>query len=271
MESRLLKYKKKKRKNKFKLFCVLSSLTILLCSTLLLEMLPGTHAWFITKSTAVGTIQNAKSSDLVNIKVGNTKYLNQCKIKSTLTVKNISSTDIPIKIKLIKPNNNESLMADITLQGNSMYTTDPTVINLQEDQCSKKNIEYQVIGFNGYINEYIPIPVDEQKLQATSGSPVINQANANNNPLAPVQGSEQNINTPSSVNSSQGSGPVNNTSAVGIDGTANSQSSIGASTNGIEQAPQGSGPTGNSSASTPVDSSGNISQTQGTESAPIQP
>jgi hypothetical protein len=270
METRLLKYKKKNRRTKFILNLVLSSFIILICSITILSKIPGTYAWFETKSSAVGVIQNAKTSDLVEIQVGNIKYIGQCKVKTTLSVRNISKTDIPLKIQLVNIYSKDKIVSDITLQGNSKYTTDPTVINLNKDQCSNNNIEYRVIGYNGYINEVIPIQLNLQKLQESSTSLDKNQVNVNNVTPSPVQGIENN-NTTKSETAIEGTGPVNNSSPVAVNGTANGQSSIGAATNGIQQDPPDAGTTVNNSTSTSVDTSGIGSQTQGTESALTQP
>jgi hypothetical protein len=270
METRLLKYKKKNRRTKFILNLVLSSFIILLCSITILSKIPGTYAWFETKSTAVGVIQNAKTSDLVEIQVGNIKYIGQCKVKTSLSVKNISSTDIPIKIQLVNLDSKDKTVSDISLQGNSKYTTDPTMINLNKDQCSINNIEYRVIGYNGYINELIPIQLNLQKLQEPSTSLDKNQVNVNNVTPSPVQGIENNNKTDSKT-VIDGTGPANTSSTVSIADPTNGQSSIGNATNGIQQAPPDSGTTINKSTSTSVDTSGNGSQTQGTESALTQP
>jgi hypothetical protein len=270
METRLLKYKKKNRRTKFIVNLVLSSFIILICSITILSKIPGTYAWFETKSSAVGVIQNAKTSDLVEIQVGNIKYIGQCKVKTTLSVKNISSTDIPIKIQLVNLDSKDKTVSDISLQGNSKYTTDPTMINLNKDQCSINNIEYRVIGYNGYINEVIPIKLNLQKLQEPSTSLDKNQVNVNNVTPSPVQGIENN-NTTDSKTAIGGTGPVNTSSTVSIADTTNGQSSIGNATNGIQQAPPDSGTTVNNSTSTSVDTSGNGSQTQGTESSLTQP
>jgi hypothetical protein len=270
MEARLLKYKKKNRRTKVILNLLLSIFIILLCSITILSKIPGTYAWFESKSTAVGVIQNAKTSDLVEIRVSNIKYIGQCKVKTSLSVKNISNTDIPLKIQLVNINSKDKTVSDITLQGNSKYTTDPTTINLNKEQCSNNNIEYQVIGYNGYINEVIPIQLDFQKLQESSTSIDKNQANVNNVTPSPEQGIEIN-NMTDSKNAIDGSGPVNSSSTVSIDGTTNGPSSNGNATSGVQQAPPDAGTTVNNSTSTSVDTSSNGSQTQGTESALTQP
>ena len=222
-----IKYKKKNGKNKFRLILACSSCMILLCSITILSKIPGTYAWFETNSTAVGTIQNAKKSDLVEIQVGNINYIGQCKIKTALSIKNVSSTDIPIKIQLVNLNSKDKTVSDITLQGNSNYTTDSTMINLNKDQCSNNNIAYRVIGFNGYINEMIPIQLDFQKLQVQSASPVHN-------------------------------------SSAEVKGASNAQPSIGDATKSIQLAPRDSGNTVNDSTLTSVDTTSNGSQSQGT-------
>jgi hypothetical protein len=269
MESRLLKYKKKHRKSNFKVYFAVSIIILLISFTVLINKIPGTYAWFATKSTAVGTIKNASTSDLVNIKVGKIKYLDECKIKSTITIKNISNTEIPIKIKIVKPNSQEKLVTEITLNGNDEYTTDPAVINLQDEQCSNQNIGYRVIGFNGYIDELIPVQVDLLKLQASSVNSATIQVNDNNTPVLPVSVPENvQKNTPGNDISTQGSSPVISPSAEGNIDAANSQNANSESVNGN---PQEGSSLGNGSASTTLVAPSNESQTQGTESAPVQP
>jgi hypothetical protein len=267
MESRLLKYKKKQRKPDFMFYCVLSSIILLFCSAVLLSKFSGTYAWFAAKSTATGTIHNAGTTDLVNIKVGKIKYLGQCTIRSTISVKNISNIKIPIKIKLVNPNGQEKPVAEITLAGNTEFSSEPAVINLQEEQCSNENLGYRVIGFKSYINEWIPLKVDKSKLQAPTANPAINQVNTNNNTPAPSEAASGNSqkNITSTDISNQGSNSVNTPAAAANTDTVNSAA------NGIGQAPQEVSTVGNGSVSMTVAAPGNQGQTQGTESAPVQP
>jgi hypothetical protein len=131
-------------------------------------MLPGTFAYFSAETQATGTIHNASSADLIAVNSGKISYGNNCEIKSTISIKNKSTINIPLTVELWVKKGEKHSRTTI-LEPNSTYSANANEFKNLANRCEIQEIKYRIIGFNGYIDDIYTIPIDQQKLMATKG------------------------------------------------------------------------------------------------------
>ncbi|PLR77245.1 hypothetical protein CU633_11925 [Bacillus sp. V3-13] len=165
MEQRLCKYKKRRWKSKLKL-TGLSLIFFGYIFTIFLGSLPGTFAWFSSSASSMGVIKNSTTSDLLLIKTGDVIYEKNCKLTSSISITNISAVKIPLTVELLTKNGGNH-SSTIDLEPGATFTTNPQDADNLPNQCERAEIEYHILGFNGYIDEIVSIPVDQAKLLAT--------------------------------------------------------------------------------------------------------
>jgi hypothetical protein len=166
METRLIFYKKRRFKKIMKLTSLLAIVTFFTFSLLIIRLLPGTYSNFSAETQSTGTIQNASSSDLIAVNIEKIKYEKNCKIKSSISIKNISTINIPLTVELLTKNGGNH-SSSTNLEPNSTFSTNPNDVDNLSNRCETKEIKYRIIGFNGYIDEIYTLPVDHQKLAAS--------------------------------------------------------------------------------------------------------
>jgi hypothetical protein len=160
-----LKRKRRKKKRTIYIKIIISVYCILLVFGKF-----NTFAWFTSQSNAQGNITNATTSDLLTISYGEVEYLKNCKVKSSITITNISNISIPITLSLLSKNNGTHSKS-LILQPGESYTTNPNDTNNLPHDCEATEITYHLYGFNGFINENKSIPLDREKLLATIHKP----------------------------------------------------------------------------------------------------
>lgn len=164
MEPRSWKYIKKNN-NYFKKIAVLMGIIMtysVFC--IFLKSLPGSYAWFNASANSKGQIVNASTSDLIKVVPENIIYEEDGKVKTLLSIKNISKIKIPLSVELVL-NNQVFDTTSITLYQNDTFSTGWEEI--KEIPLGTKDIQFRIIGFNGYIYEVISSKLDQEKLKMT--------------------------------------------------------------------------------------------------------
>lgn len=165
MESRKWKRKTPTYMKMKRLTIFFSLLVAYLGLSLFLKMLPGTFAWLTSSTKANGQIQNATSLDLLTINPEEVQYGRNGRVKSRINIKNISTISIPLKIELLP--NNQGIASSTILKPNSTFTTNLIELSFSLKKSDIKHIQYRIVGFNGYIDEIITVPIDQEKLKST--------------------------------------------------------------------------------------------------------
>lgn len=166
METRLIFFKKRRLKKTMKVTGLLTVLVFLTLSLTTIRMLPGTFAYFTSETQATGTIHNASSADLITVNTGKIVYEKNCKIKSSISITNKSTIKIPITVELLTKNGGNH-SSSTTLEPNATFSTNPNDVDNLPNRREIQNIQYRIIGFNGYIDEIYTLPVDQQRLEAS--------------------------------------------------------------------------------------------------------
>lgn len=130
---------------------------ILICTFIyFLFLLVGkfqTHAWFVAETKAEGQLTNATTDELITVSTSEVIYQENCRISQEIVVENISDLEIPIKL----------------LEQHKMLMPGET-FNASVDQmvsCEQQEAQYQLIGFNQFIDMLIQVPLDPAKLLAS--------------------------------------------------------------------------------------------------------
>lgn len=123
-----------------------------------------TYAWFTSETTASGQITNASRSELLQI-TGDIEYEDNCQLRSTVTVKNISAIAIPIRLQLTSKSSRTYVSK--TLQANESFTTNPNKTANLITNCHIKEVNYHLTALDAYIDEPFIMPVDQEKLKDT--------------------------------------------------------------------------------------------------------
>ncbi|MBM7585452.1 hypothetical protein JOC86_001994 [Bacillus pakistanensis] len=158
----------------------------------------GTYAWFTSESSASGVITNATTSDLLRMK-GDIQYGENCQVSSTVTIQNISTIDIPFSLELISKNGGTDVISK-TLHPNESFTSPPNKISQRQNDCTIKQIEYDLTALNSYIDEPFILSVDQEKLKATVKPPPPAKADTNTETIedeSTASETEKAINDPS--------------------------------------------------------------------------
>ncbi|MCM3717676.1 hypothetical protein [Fictibacillus phosphorivorans] len=119
-----------------------------------------TFAWFTAEANAEGRITNATTADLVNIRLGEVMYLDNCQVESSVKITNISNIKIPIQLVLL--NDRTYTKSNVLKPGQSLISE--TIESNFTSTCESTEIKYQLVGFQGYIDEEIVIPLDPSKM-----------------------------------------------------------------------------------------------------------
>lgn len=112
-----------------------------------------THAWFAAETIAEGQLTNATTDDLITVSTSEVTYQENCKISQEIVVENISDIEIPIK--LLKQHK-------ILMPGETFNASFDQLVS-----CEQNEVQYQLIGFNQFIDMLIQIPLDPTKLLAS--------------------------------------------------------------------------------------------------------
>lgn len=145
-------------------FAFISVLTLLYVLTFFLSRY-DTFAWFTSESTASAEITNATTTDLLWIN-GEIQYEENCQIRSTVMIKNISTIDIPFNLEWIGENGSTHVISE-TLHPNETFTSKPNVTQHPLNDCTIKQVEYDLTALNSYIDETIFLTVSKEKLKAS--------------------------------------------------------------------------------------------------------
>ncbi|MBH0164248.1 hypothetical protein IHV12_04935 [Fictibacillus sp. 7GRE50] len=182
MEKRLEKYKKIRKRKVTKLTISALLIFYLLIISFNSNFSESTYAWFSVEANSNGEIKNAVTSDLITINTGEVDYLKNCKVKSIITLTNISTINIPITLELQSKNNGNHIKSLVLSPGNS-YISNPNDTDNLPHNCDATEITYHLYGFEGFIDEYISIPLNREKLLATIQEPKKGQDNNQNKQL----------------------------------------------------------------------------------------
>lgn len=123
-----------------------------------------TYAWFTSKTTASGQITNASRSDLLQI-TGDIQYEDNCQLRSTVTIKNISTISILIRLELTSKSGGSYVSK--TLQPNESFISNQNNTANLITNCHIKEVKYDFTALDAYIDEPFIITVDQEKLKAT--------------------------------------------------------------------------------------------------------
>lgn len=138
---------------------------VYLGATLFFQSVPVTYAWFTSSSISKGYIQNATTSELINMIPSVIEYLENSRIKSQISITNISAVSIPLRIELLS--NNEVIQSFTTiLKQKGTYSTNLEELEALTDKDDLKNLQYRIVGFEGYIDEIISVQMDEEKVKS---------------------------------------------------------------------------------------------------------
>jgi hypothetical protein len=127
---------------------------------------PGTYAWFTSQTQASGSIQNATTSDLLEIHTSEIVYGENCSVSNSLSIKNISNMDTVVKIYLISQSGEKSIV-EKRLKPEETVESDPAKVTDRSADCEKEEIVYRVQAFNNFINETHKVMIDREQLKAT--------------------------------------------------------------------------------------------------------
>ncbi|ASK63526.1 hypothetical protein CFK37_15875 [Virgibacillus phasianinus] len=122
-----------------------------------------TFAWFTSQSSASGEITNATTSDLLQIN-GEIQYGENCQLKSSITIKNISTIDIPLSIERISKNGGTDEISK-TLNPNESFTSNPKNPDNQLTDCTTKQVMYHLTALQSYVDEAIVLSVEQEKIK----------------------------------------------------------------------------------------------------------
>ncbi|MBD7964934.1 hypothetical protein [Fictibacillus norfolkensis] len=149
------------RKRKKKRHVILSMIIMSYCLLFMVSKY-DTFAWFTTQSYANGKITNAKTTDLLDIHVGNVKYLDNCQVQSSVKITNISKINIPVKLDLLSDSKSKYPKSNVLKPGQSLIseTKDSNYLT----SCKSTKITYHLFGFQGFVDEEIVIALDSTKM-----------------------------------------------------------------------------------------------------------
>lgn len=167
METRKWKYKMIRKKQHQRTVALLSIAVIYSIFSIFLKSMPVSYAWFTANTSSKGQIVNAATSDLIKIIPEQLTYNTNSTVKVKLSVQNISNINIPLKVELLV-NNQVVNTSSILLSKKNIYTTGAEEI--KDISPETEEIQFRIIGFNGYINEVINYHVDQEKIKAASDS-----------------------------------------------------------------------------------------------------
>lgn len=167
MEPRKWKYNNKRQMGSQKVIVILSIVITYVVFSFFLKSLPVSYAWFSASTSSKGQIVNSTTSDLIKLRTDKILFDKTSKVKVKLLVKNISKVNIPLKVELML---NQQVLdsSTIVLDQNDTFSTDWEEI--KEIPLDTNDIEFRIIGFNGYIDELISLGVDQEKLRSTMSS-----------------------------------------------------------------------------------------------------
>jgi hypothetical protein len=166
MESRLPKYKQKHVK-RMKRTPVIGGLAVAyLGATLFFQSIPVTYAWFTASSISKGHIQNATTAELISMNPEVIEYVENGIVKLQISITNISTVSIPLRIELLS--NNEVIQSSSNdLKHNGTFSTNLEEFEALTDKGELRNLQYRIVGFEGYVDEIITVQVDEEKVKST--------------------------------------------------------------------------------------------------------
>lgn len=130
----------------------------LICGLILVLPRYDSFAWFTTQSFAGGKITNASTSDLLTIDVGEVQYLKNCNVQTSVSITNISNVDIPIQLKLLDSKHSKT---KVLAPGQSLTSGKSAT---DSSSCEATQIIYHLLGFQGYIDENIVIPLSTEQM-----------------------------------------------------------------------------------------------------------
>ncbi|WP_144697369.1 hypothetical protein [Fictibacillus phosphorivorans] len=137
---------------------ILLSLILFFYVSILIIPKYDTFAWFTAESFAEGKITNANTSDLLNIDVSEVQYQKNCKVKTSVTITNISNIEIPVSLDLIsKENQSKSKW----LQPGEAFSSGT---NVTDPSCDASQVMYHLYAFEGYVDEKIVVPLSPEKM-----------------------------------------------------------------------------------------------------------
>ncbi|MGG3470160.1 hypothetical protein ABES02_22075 [Neobacillus pocheonensis] len=162
MESRMKKYKHIRQKRYRRLIGMLSLGGAYIFIAFFLQSLPVSYAWFNASASSTGQIVNATTADLIEIVPREIEYGKNGKVRTSISIKNISDVAIPLRVELLW-NNKILTSTSTTLKPNTTFSTNQEQI----DAVTNKELQYRIIGFNQYIDEMVSVPIDQGKVNAS--------------------------------------------------------------------------------------------------------
>lgn len=178
METRKSKHEKRLKKRNRKMAFVSSCFAVYLGTAIIYQELPGTFAWLMDSSVAKGQIQNATSEDMLQMAIGEVKYEQNSKIKSQISIKNKALVSIPLKIEVLI--NQKVVKTYITvLDVGKSYSTELMESEILGKGKSLTNVQYRIVGFEGYIDQIVTVPLNQEKLIPTVEAEKIPAVNEN--------------------------------------------------------------------------------------------
>ncbi|SFA92304.1 MULTISPECIES: hypothetical protein [unclassified Bacillus (in: firmicutes)] len=166
METRKSKHGKRLKKRNRKMAFVSSCFAVYLGTAIIYQELPGTFAWLMDSSVAKGQIHNATSEEMLQMAIGEVKYEPNSKIKSQISIKNKSLVSIPLNIEVLI---NKKLVKTYTtvLDVGKSYTTELMESEILGKGKTLTNVQYRIVGFEGYIDQIVTVPLNQEKLKPT--------------------------------------------------------------------------------------------------------
>lgn len=123
---------------------------------LYLKLMPASYAWFHAAVSSKGEIVNSTTADLLAFQSGNLIFEEDGTVSPKISIKNISTISIPIKVELILNNQVIDTSSQLVLK-NEVYTPPFKRINL--DIRNEHTLQVRIIGFEHYIDELFSLPM----------------------------------------------------------------------------------------------------------------
>ncbi len=133
--------------------------------------LPGTYAWFTAGTSALGTIQNATTEDMLQIRSSEITYGKECSINHSLSIKNISDMSTNVSIFLKTASGEERIISQKLKPGATLETA-PDATSDPIGGCEATSLDYHIKAFSNYVDESYNVAVDPVKMnQPTEPEP----------------------------------------------------------------------------------------------------
>lgn len=155
----------RKRYAKIRFFTSFAGILLFSVCSVLVTSIPGTFAWFTSKTEATGSIQNARTADLLTIQASEVTYEENCSLSNAVSIKNISELDTTVRVS-VTTNNGEIVLREQHVNPNETLVTNPAdLTKILGNECKANHIEYRIHAFTNFVDEPFVVSVDPTKMK----------------------------------------------------------------------------------------------------------